>query len=354
MKRLYTFAMLGVCCLSFVAFGREAKLVRYPHYHQGRIAFTYLGDIWTADENGQNIKRVTVHRARDVYPRFSPDGQWIAFSSDRNGNLDIYVIPAEGGTAKQLTFHSADDTVQGWTPDGRAVLFASQRGEDFMGMLYTVNVDDQKERSAGSDMGVYATFSPDGKKLAVNRRSQSYWRKYYRGSYQTDVTVMDIAAKKFTDLTDFEGMDSWPMWSRDGYVYFVSDREGNGLTNVWRVSEKGGKAEQVTSFKAGDVRWPAMSADGKVIVFEHDFGVWKLDVAGRRRDAGEPGRSARFQFTVGRLRPRSFGPPHSAFDPRRAFHRADRRRRPAPDHRQPLARQRAAVFARRQMDRLHF
>jgi tricorn protease len=282
MKRLYTFALLGACCLSFVAFGREAKLVRYPHYHQGRIVFTYLGDIWTADENGQNIKRVTVHRARDVYPRFSPDGQWIAFSSDRNGNLDVYVIPAEGGVAKQLTFHSADDTVQGWTPDGRAVLFASQRGEDFMGKLYTVNVDDQKERSAGSDMGVYATFSPDGKKLAINRKSQSYWRKYYRGAYQTDVTVMDIAAKKFTDLTDFDGMDSWPMWGRDGYIYFVSDREGNGLTNIWRVSEKGGKAEQVTSFKAGDVRWPAMSADGKVVVFEHEFGVWKLDVAGRK------------------------------------------------------------------------
>ena len=89
MKRLYTFALLVAYCLSFVAFGREAKLVRYPHYHQGRIVFTYLGDIWTADENGQNIKRVTVHRARDVYPRFSPDGQWIAFSSDRNGNLDV-------------------------------------------------------------------------------------------------------------------------------------------------------------------------------------------------------------------------------------------------------------------------
>jgi tricorn protease len=282
MKRLHSFALLFTCGLSLVAFGRDVKLARYPHYHQGLIVFTYLGDIWTADDKGQNIKRVTVHRARDVYPRFSPDGKWIAFSSDRNGNLDVYVIPAEGGAAKQLTFHSADDSVQGWTPDGRAVLFGSQRGEDFMGKLYTVNVDDQKERGAGSDMGVYATFSPDGKKLAINRRSQSYWRKYYRGSYQTDVTVMDIAAKKFTDVTDFDGMDSWPMWSQDGHIYFVSDREGNGLTNVWRVNEKGGKAEQVTSFKAGDVRWPAMSADGKVIVFEHDFGVWKLDTGSRK------------------------------------------------------------------------
>ena len=282
MKRLYAFAILFALCLPFAALSREAKLVRYPHYHQGKIAFTYLGDIWTADENGQNIKRITVHKARDVYPRFSPDGKWIAFSSDRNGANDIFIIPSAGGVAKQLTFHSADDTVQGWSPDSRSVLFASQRGEDFMGKLYTVDIETTRERNAGSDMGVYATFSPDGKKLAINRKTQSYWRKYYRGSYQTDVTVMDIAAKKFTDVTDFDGMDSWPMWSQDGNIYFVSDREGNGLTNVWRVRESGGKAEQVTSFKTGDVRWPAMSADGKTIVFEHDFGLWKLDVASKK------------------------------------------------------------------------
>lgn len=282
MKSLYALGLLLALCLPLTALGREVKLVRYPHYHQGRIAFTYLGDIWTADENGQNIRRITVHKARDVFPRFSPDGKWLAFSSDRNGNLDVFIIPVEGGIAKQLTFHSADDTVQGWTPDSRAVLFASQRGEDFMGKLYTVGIDDGRERNAGSDMGVYAAYSPDGRKLAINRRSQVYWRKYYRGAYQSDVTVMDLAAKKFTDLTDFDGMDSWPMWGRDSYIYFVSDRDGNGLTNIWRVSESGGKAERVSSFKSGDVRWPAMSADGKVIVFEHDFGVWKLDVATRK------------------------------------------------------------------------
>jgi len=68
----------------------------------------------------------------------------------------------------------------------------------------------------------------------------------------------------------------------DGFIYFVSDRDGNGLTNIWRVSEDGGKSERVTSFKSGDVRWPSISADGKVIVFEHDFGIWKLDVASRK------------------------------------------------------------------------
>jgi tricorn protease len=280
MKKLCLLALLFA--LSAIASAREVRLARYPHYHQGRIAFTYLADIWTADENGQNIRRITVHKARDVYPRFSPDGKWIAFSSDRNGNMDVFIIPAEGGAARQLTFHSADDTVLGWSPDSRSVLFASNRNEDFAGKLYTVSIDGGMPRNAGADMGVYGTFSPDGKRLAINRKTQAYWRKYYRGSAHTDVTVMDIASKKFTDLTDFDGMDSWPMWSRDGFIYFASDREGAGLINIWRVSENGGKAERVTSFKTGDVRWPALSSDGKTIVFEHDFGLWKLDTASKK------------------------------------------------------------------------
>ncbi|HKG23792.1 MAG TPA: PDZ domain-containing protein, partial [Blastocatellia bacterium] len=287
MKRLCSVAFLSALFLlalasPLAAQGREAKLVRYPHYHQGRVVFTYLADIWTADENGQNVQRITVHKARDVYPRFSPDGRWIAFSSDRDGNLDVFVIPSGGGTARQLTFHSADDSVLGWSPDSRSVLFGTNRGEDFMGRIYTVSVDGGLPRSAGSDMGVYATYSPDGKKLAINRKSQVYWRKYYRGSFQSDVTVMDVASKKFSDVTDFEGMDTWPMWGHDGHIYFVSDREGKGLTNLWRAPEDGGKAERVTSFSSGDVRWPAMSADGRAIVFEHDFGIWKLDVGSKK------------------------------------------------------------------------
>jgi len=264
------------------ALGREARLVRYPHYHNGRIVFTYLGDIWTADESGQNVQRLTVNRGRDVYGRFSPDGKWIAFSSDRNGNLDVFLIPAGGGNAKQLTTHSADDTVLGWSADSRSVLFSSNRGEDFMPLLYMVSIEGGMPWKAGTDMGVQASYSPDGKRLAYNQKSQVYWRKYYRGSYQSDIMVMDVAAKKFTQITDFDGLDSWPMWGRDGFIYFVSDRDGGGLTNLWRVSDDGGKADRITSFKTGDVRWPAISADGRVIMFEHDFGIWKLDVASKR------------------------------------------------------------------------
>jgi tricorn protease len=267
--------------LAPLATAREARLVRYPDYHAGKIAFAYLGDIWTADEDGKGVQRLTVHKARDVYPRFSPDGRWIAFSSDREGNMDVFVIPAAGGAVRRLTIHSADETVLDWTPDGKGVLFASQRGEDFMGKLYVVPVDGGLPRDAGPDMGVAGSYSPDGTKLAINRKAQAYWRKYYRGAYQSDVTVMDLNSKTFKDVTHFDGMDSWPLWGRDGFIYFVSDREGKGLTNVWRVRDTGGQDEQITHFTTGDVRFPGISGDGKTIVFEHDYGIWKLDVASR-------------------------------------------------------------------------
>src|SRR4029079_7257196 len=120
----------------------------------------------------------------------------------------------------------------------------------FMGKLYIVSVDGGLPRDAGPDMGVTGCYSPDGTRLAVNRKAQSYWRKYYRGAYQSDVTVMDLATRTFKDLTDFDGIDSWPLWGHDGHIYFVSDRdEPNAQANLWRVPESGGRAERVTDFK---------------------------------------------------------------------------------------------------------
>src|SRR5271166_4200998 len=95
-----------VLLLPVLAHG-QARLLRHPSYSKGKVAFSYLGDIWIANENGSGAERVTDHKARDVFPRFSPDGNWIAFSSNRAGNYDVFVIPAAGGKARQLTFHSA-------------------------------------------------------------------------------------------------------------------------------------------------------------------------------------------------------------------------------------------------------
>ena len=262
-----------------LAAGREAKLVRQPHYHDGLVTFSYLGDIWTAREDGSNVTRLTANKARDVSPRFSPDGRTIAFSSDREGGMDVYLIPTHGGEVKRLTLHSADDTVLNWTPDGKSILFSSQRGEDFMGKLYLVPAAGGASVDAGPDMGLAGSFSPDGTKLVINRKGQSYWRKFYRGAYQSDVTVMDLASKTFRDLTEFDGMDSWPLWGHDGRIYFVSDRDPNSQANLWFVPESGGPAAKATQFADGEVRFPSISGDGRTILFERDFGVTKFDVA---------------------------------------------------------------------------
>ena len=274
----------------------EIKMARHPDYHEGKITFSYLGDIWVAKEDGSNPRRVTVHKAFDSYPRFSPDGKWIAFSSNRYGDNDVFVIPAEGGPARRLTFHSASDTVVGWSRDSKRVLFSSARGRVFPGIpsLYEVSIDGGLEQPLPTDWGIYASYSPDGTRLAFNRHPFPWFRKHYRGSYCADLWVMDVTTKSARRLIDNELPDDqkpnnfWPMFG-DRDIYFVSDRETMGkaaspevlksINNIWKVAEVGGAPVQVTHHTSGSLFWPSLSSDSKVIVYEENFGIWKLDLA---------------------------------------------------------------------------
>ncbi|HEY6352135.1 MAG TPA: S41 family peptidase [Candidatus Angelobacter sp.] len=274
----------------------EVRLLRHPSYHNGKITFSYLGDIWVANEDGSNVQRITVHKARDVYPRFSPDGKWIAFSSNRYGNYDVFVVPSEGGSPKQLTFHAANDTVVGWTSDSRKVLFQSSRGLMYPGIpnLYEVSIEGGLEQPVPTDWGYWGSYSPDGSKFAFNRHPMVWWRQHYRGSYAADLWVMDVKQNKYTHLADgdFKGNYFWPMYASNGFIYFVSDRMADeshikpgskevlkSINNIWRIPEAGGKATQVTHHSTGRLFFPSISSDGKTIVYEEDFGLWKLDTA---------------------------------------------------------------------------
>ena len=132
----------------------QVKLLRHPTYAKGKVAFSYLGDLWVAGENGSGAQRLTDNQARDVFPRFSPDGNWIAFSSNREGNYDVYVVAATGGKPRQLTFHSADDNVVNWSPDGKKILFTSARGNGVFPSV-TVSLHD----SSRSMIKKYSAFS---------------------------------------------------------------------------------------------------------------------------------------------------------------------------------------------------
>ncbi len=288
--------LLATLFIPALLFG-QARLLRHPSYSKGKVAFSYLGDIWTANEDGTGVLRVTDHKAREVYPRFSPDGKWIAFSSNREGNYDVFVIAATGGKPKQLTFHSADDTVVGWTPDGKSVIFTSSRNKGVfpnVATMFTVAIDGGMEVPIETDWGSSGSYSPDGAKLAFMRHPSVWSRKHYRGSWAADLWVEDIATKKFTKLEDpdYKGNFLWPMYGQGGNIYFVSDELPNeksvkwgsseamkSVNNIWRISDKGGKPVQVTHHTSGNLYFPSISADGKTIVYEENFGMWKLDVA---------------------------------------------------------------------------
>src|SRR5688572_2431822 len=207
----------------------QARLLRHPTYHNGRVAFSYLGDLWIANDNGSEVRRLTDHRSRDVYPRFAPDGKSIAFSSNRDGNYDVFVVPATGGKPRQLTFHSAEDTVTGWTVDGKKILFASSRNQGvFPGIvtLFEIAVAGGMEQSIETDWGSWAGYSADGAKLAFTRHPSAWTRKHYRGSYATDLWVMEVANRKFRKVADpdYKGNYLWPMFAGNGEIYFVADR----------------------------------------------------------------------------------------------------------------------------------
>ncbi|HEY3836713.1 MAG TPA: S41 family peptidase [Bryobacteraceae bacterium] len=275
----------------------QVKLLRHPTYSKGRVAFSYLGDIWVARDNGTEIQRLTDNKARDVYPRFSPDGSLIAFSSNRDGNYDVFVVPVTGGKPKQLTFHTADDNVVGWTPDGKKVLFTSVRGKGVfptITTLFEVGIDGGTEQAVPTDWGASASYSPDGKHMAFTRHPSVWSRKHYRGSYAADLWVQDVEANTFNKLgdADFKGNYLWPMYGANGEIYFVSDRttaEKNikygspdvmkSVNNIWKISVRGGAPVQVTHHTDGNLYFPSISEDRKTIVYEDNFGLWKLDVA---------------------------------------------------------------------------
>ena len=119
----------GLACVAALASAAAARSGYYqsPDIHGDTVVFSCEGDLWTVPFTGGEARRITSHPGVESSPRFSPDGQWIAFSGSYDGNRDLYLIPATGGEPKRLTWHPAADEPIGWTPDGKEILFKSNR-----------------------------------------------------------------------------------------------------------------------------------------------------------------------------------------------------------------------------------
>jgi tricorn protease len=241
------------------------------------VAFSYLGDIWIVETIGGVARPVTMHTAHEIYPVFSPDGQMLAFSSNRHGSYDVFVVPVQGGKPKRLTTDSANDFVNGWTPDGKNILFTSTRSTAFPpGFdLYTVPVAGGAVRKVSAAEGKDGTFAPKGDLLAYTRGAGTWYRKGYRGSANDDIWICNADGTNNRQFTHFNGQDGSPMWGPDGqFVYYVSEYHGTPA-NIVRQDIAGKTEPQLVTFHKDDaVRRARISRNGQWIVYECGADLW--------------------------------------------------------------------------------
>ncbi|ABU59207.1 S41 family peptidase [Roseiflexus castenholzii] len=247
-----------------------------------RIAFVYAGDIWLVDVSGGQAERLTAHPANHMLPRWSPDGSAIAYTSSRTGQGDVYVLPLNGGEVRRITYHEAQSAVECWSPDGAAIYFTSQRERQGAAIYRIAASGGTPVRWIAQPyerLGTVAV-SPCGRWLAFSLMRDLWWRRGPNPYGGAELWLVSNApdADDFFQLSDAPGMNYCPMWSPDSQlIFFVSDRDGS--ENLWVAPREGGVAERITAFTDGRLLWPSISADGRMIAFERDFGIWTLDLA---------------------------------------------------------------------------
>ena len=268
-----------------LAFGQEPILFpRTPDISPDAktVVFSYLGDIWAVDATGGNARPLTIHTAHDFQPAFSPDGKFIAFSSNRHGSYDCFIIPAQGGKAKRLTSDSANDIVCGWAPDSKSVLFSSNRGLGYPGFsnLYTVSIDGGQPVRITFDEAKDGAIHPAGNLIAFTRGPGAWYRKGYRGSSNDEIWIGGIDGTGNKKLTDFNGQDSSPMWSQNGNaVYYVSEIFGNPPNIVRMENKPGAKPVKITNHTSEGVRKARINANGSAIVYECGADIYFIDTS---------------------------------------------------------------------------
>jgi tricorn protease len=242
------------------------------------VTFVYAGDVWTVPIDGGTAARLSSPPGEEIYPRFAPDGQHIAFTGNYDGNEDVYVLPTGGGTPTRLTHHVTTDRVLDWTPDGTQVLYASnmESGRKRYNQVFRVDQDGGFPEKLPVPYAEYAALSPDGAQLAFAHHGlQSTWKRY-RGGMAPDLFVMDLESLQTENVTNSDANEGHPMW-HGGTLYFLSDRGPAMRYNLWVYDTETEALRQVTSFTDVDVHTPAIGPSH--IVFEAGGQLHLLDLS---------------------------------------------------------------------------
>ncbi|HSO88334.1 MAG TPA: PDZ domain-containing protein [Draconibacterium sp.] len=258
-------------------FAQETRLLRQPTLSDSKVAFTYGADVWVTNLENSITTRLTSTGAVESNPVFSPDGKTIAFTSNRSGTSAVYTVPAEGGTPTRLTWYPSGAIVCGWTPDGESVLFASPRETAPAGYdrLWTVSKNGGPEKLLSKQWGNSGSFSPDGKKIAIDRVSRwdVEWRAY-RGGQNTPLVILNLADLSEELIPNEKTTDINPVWLGDN-VFFLSDRDW--VMNIWSYNTVSKELKQETKYKDSDVKW--LSGNKNQLVFEREGFLHTMNIS---------------------------------------------------------------------------
>ena len=269
----------------------HAGMLRTPGVSATHIAFVYANDIWVVPRAGGQAVPLASPPGLEWFPRFSPDGQTIAFVGNYDGNRDLYTIPLAGGTPTRVTHHPGGETLTGWTPDGKGLVFFSNglAGRNRVVEFFTVPAAGGMPEKMSVPYGANGAVSPDGQWLAYTPHTidTRTWKRY-RGGMATAVWLFNLKDFSSKKITDWEGMCTLPMWSPKGdAVYYLSDEGPAHRLNIWAYDLKSGKRTQVTTFTDDDVKWPSIGPGDKgqgEIVFQLGDSLQLLDLgAGKSR-----------------------------------------------------------------------
>ncbi len=279
LSRIYA-VLLALLIISNISTSKSVKpengFYRFPDVRGDRVVFTSEGDLWSASLSTTGVAvRLTRHDGEESYARISPNGDWIAFTAEYEGNCDVYVIPARGGEAVRLSFHPAWDEVIGWTSDSKDVLFRSTRNSPFYTWkVFSIGLNGGFPEDYGLDKVTRISPEPAGDRVAYTRlrRETSSWKRY-KGGLAMDIWIGDLKKMEFRNITGYEGTDAFPMWVGER-IYYLSDQSGRA--NIFSMNPDGTEIKQHTFEEKWDVRWP--STDGKNIVFQKAMDIWAYNI----------------------------------------------------------------------------
>lgn len=265
---------------------QEMRLLRFPAIHGDKVVFTYASDLWLANTGGGIARRLTSSNGMEVRARISPDGEWIAFTGNYDGNPDVYVMPIEGGEPRRLTFEPEADNVVNWTPDGK-IMYASTHGSytNRQQRLWMIDPKGGMPIETPVEELYDGSLAADGKTLYYQRGNSSAfnWRRY-RGGTQGRVSIYNLATNAYSELPAKREQSYAPMIVGNT-VFYISDKN-QGTINLYSYDLNAKREKQLTNYSDADIKWP--NTDGRSIVFERDGYLWKYDIASGKVDRLNP------------------------------------------------------------------